>query len=249
MVRRGLRNSAAIWVTAPAGEGPDKQADHGGDRRPAVRRERAEVRGVGGRGGQGDHSDHQHQQGCGESELHAAGDPHAETVGEERRHEDRQRNHSDPAPVGAEQGDDVFGAEHTDDRGADAHAEVEPVAGGARGGGAQGTAHEGGDSPGVRIARSECGEGAGQRHRQQQHRGNADQRSGSGSARGERGQHEDSAAENGRDVEGRRAEHAEAGCFRGGESGGHASTMPAAGTRHPSRSCHVGDPSCQSPVG
>ena len=114
-----------------------------------------------------DHSDDDGEKQRREDELHPPRDAHAETVRDERRDEDRERDDRDHRSVDPRHGDDVLAAQHGDDRSPGADAEHEPVARHARGRVAERAAHVAGDSAGVWVAGGQHGEGHRERHRQQ----------------------------------------------------------------------------------
>ena len=175
----------------------------------AVRQERLEVRGIRVREADRHHADDDDQEQGREHQLQGTRDPHTEEVDDEGRHEDGDSDPADGGVVDAEHGDDVLRAEHADDGGTDAHAEEEPVAGHARPGVAEGAACVARDAAGVGIARGQGGEGAGERDREQEHRGNGDDRGRTGDGCREPGQHQDACAEHRGDVERRAPSEAE----------------------------------------
>ena len=183
--RGGQRDGAArvlelardVGHRLPPGEGPDEQADRRADAGQAVRQERLEVRAARVAGA-----------------AHATTTPTTTTTSAPERASctqpatrspkrfetnggtKMQRDDGDDDRSSPEAADDVRGAQHGDDGGAEADAEEEPVAGHAGRGLAQGEPDEGGDAAGIRIPRGERGKGAGQRDGEQQHGGDGEHR-------------------------------------------------------------------------
>ena len=141
----------------------------------------------------------------GQRELHRPGQAQPDRVGDERRQQEHGADHVHLRLRPAEHRDDVLRAEQRHDRGADAHAEEEPVPGHPGGGRPEGEPHVGRDAAGVRVPRGERGERRGQRDGQHESRRPRASEPGPAAAAASVGQQQDPGAEHGGDVQ-RRAE-------------------------------------------
>ncbi len=213
MVRRGLRNSAEMWVTASHPENAQMKS---------VTATPTPIQPFGmngvkleastdGRGHSDDTDDDDHEEAA-QEHLQAAAHMQSEEVRNRRDEGEEQCEVRHETAIRAERTHQVLGAENADHRRPEVHAEQEPVARETRDAvGTEGETNERGDTAGVREAGGESGERPGQRDGEQHHRTDGENRGGTGGIRTETRQHQDAGAENSGDVQRRAARRARAG--------------------------------------